>query len=157
MKIARPCFLSVIAMSLLLVACSLAQITQLINVAVQILDQAAAVTGVIPPSVAAYFTAASQCIAFAATEQASSDSKLVKDDKIFAECSKDASVVLPPGTAQNVATIASNLAKSIQDILANVAISKTARGATGPDVMSSNDRAALAGLSAKAQAFHLKK
>jgi hypothetical protein len=106
-----------LALILVLASCNVAQIVQLINAAVLIAEQAAAVTGIIPPQYIAYVTAASECIAFASTETASSDSAALKADKITAECAKYATVALPPGTAANLVTLVSKLAVSIQGIL----------------------------------------
>lgn len=112
---------SAIALVLFLAACTLAQITQVINAAVLIAEQAAAITGVnIPQAYLNYVSAASSCIAFAATEQASADSAAVKGTKITEQCAQHTSAALPPGTAQNLVTMAGKLAAAIQDILSHL-------------------------------------
>lgn len=111
----------VLAILLVLGACTLAQIVQTINAAVLIAEQAAAITGVnIPPQYFAYVSAASGCISFAATEQASTDSAPVKTTKITVACSKYTSAALPPGTAQNYVDMAGKLATAVQNILAQL-------------------------------------
>ncbi len=148
-----------LALILILTACNVASIVQLINQAVVIAEQAAAVTGLIPPEYIAYVTAASDCIAFASTEEASSDSAALKADKITAQCSMYASVALPPGTAANLVALVSKLAVSIQGILnalppsTSAAPRATAPQATKPEKpLTDNDRAALNMLSSRAKA-----
>jgi hypothetical protein len=150
-----------LALILILTACNVASIVQLINQAVVIAEQAAAVTGLIPPEYIAYVTAASDCIAFASTEEASSDSAALKADKITAQCSMYASVALPPGTASNLVALVSKLAVSIQGILN--ALPPTTSAAAAPRAvqpqaakpekpLTDNDRAALNMLSSRAKA-----
>ena len=149
-----------LALILALAACNVASIVQLISQAVAIAEQAAAVTGIIPAEYIAYVTAASDCIAFASTEEASSDSAALKADKITAQCSKYASVALPPGTAANLVALVSKLAVSIQSILAALppTTSAAAPRATAPTAatpekpLTSNDIAALHMLSNRASA-----
>lgn len=149
-----------LALILILAACNLASIVQLIGQAVAIAEQAAAVTGIIPPEYIAYVTAASDCIAFASTEEASSDSAALKADKITAQCSAYATVALPPGTAANLVSLVSKLAVSIQGILGALPARSNALAprATAPTAakpekpLSPSDIAALHTLSNRASA-----
>lgn len=111
---------AVLLLALALVGCNLAQVVQLINVASLLAEQAAAVTGVIPPAYVAYVSAASSCVAFIAVEQRSTDTAAVRYDKDVAQCSKFVSVTLPPGTAKDLVDKAARLAESIQNILASL-------------------------------------
>jgi len=155
MTFARLRIAPVLAIALLISACTLAQIVQVINAAVLIAEQAAAITGTgIPPAYLAYVSAASNCIAFAATEQAGTDPAAVKGTKITEACSRFTSAALPPGTAQKYVDMAGKLAKAIQDILLKLPVSsQSATNAPAkPDVMSANDVAALHKLADRAQA-----
>lgn len=148
-------FLVPLALILILAACNVASIVQLIGQAVAIAEQAAAVTGIIPAEYIAYVTAASDCIAFASTEEASSDSAALKADKITAQCSKFATVALPPGTAANLVALVSKLAVSIQGILNALPATSTAPRVAAPvpeKQLSSNDIAALNMLAGRARA-----
>lgn len=114
----------VTGLALTLAACNVASIVTIIAQAAAIAEQAAAISGVLPPQYADYVSSASECIAFAAQEEASADSQAVKADKIVAQCAQLTSVVLPPGTAKDAAAIAARLALAIQKILAGLPASK---------------------------------
>jgi len=148
------------ALALILTACTLAQITQVINAAVLIAEQAAAVSGAnIPPQYFAYVSAASNCIAFAATEQASTDPAVIKAAKITQACAQYTSVALPPGTAQNLVTWVRKLASSIQNILDELPpVGAQAKSSTPakPDVMSASDVKALRALAGRAELAKVK-
>lgn len=118
MKRRRSLALALLAPLIFMAAkCNLAQIVQVINAAVLIAEQAAAITGKIPPEYIAYVSAASQCLATAATEQASSHSPSDKALNTTRACAQYASIALPPGTAQNALDKAQQLAQAIQNIL----------------------------------------
>lgn len=144
-----------LALLLILSACNVASIVQLIGQAVAIAEQAATVTGLVPPEYVAYVTAASNCLAFASTEEASTDSAALKGDKITAQCAMYATIALPPGTAANLVTLVSRLAVSIQSILATFPSSNGTRAlqpGTKPATLSENDIAALNMLAGRARA-----
>jgi hypothetical protein len=143
----------VLLAALVLTACSVAEIVSVINQAVLIAEQAAAIAGVLPPEYVAYVSAASECIAFAAEEEASSDSAGVKASKIGAQCATLVSAVLPPGTAADLVALAAKLAAAIQQILAQL----PGAGALGPQVatskpLSTSDIQALQKLAVRAHA-----
>jgi hypothetical protein len=120
------------AFALALASCSVSSIVSLIGAALTIAEEAAAITGVLPPEYVAYVSAAGDCIAFAAEEESSADSAAVKAAKIGAQCAHLASVTLPPGTAANVSRIAYELAFAIHNILAE--LPKVKKPLTAADV-----------------------
>lgn len=146
--------IAILALAVMLAGCALATIVQLVNAGVQIAEQAAAITGAIPPQYVAYVQAGSNCLAFVAIEQATADSPVVKYDKDAAQCAMLVSPVLPPGTPQNVVDMAGKLAAAIQNILANLKpapVSTTARAAQEKP-LSASDLKALSVLADRAKA-----
>jgi hypothetical protein len=153
----------VLSLHLLLTGCNVSQVVQVINAGVQIAEQAAAVTGLnIPPQYFAYVALAAGCLSSAAAEETTSDSALLKFDKITQSCTQAASVTLPPGTAQNIAALAAKLAKAVQDVLAQVAVKPApnartaAPAAAPPSVPTKADVQALELLKTRAEAVRLK-
>ncbi len=124
-------FLLVLALSagMLMTACNAATIVSYINSALQIALEflPLAVPG-LPPQVPAYFTAGLQCIDFASTEVASTDTNAVKSAKITAQCASLVQANLPPGTPQNIVSLASKLATRIADLLAHLPATPPAPG-----------------------------
>jgi hypothetical protein len=106
--------------ALLLTACTVASIVTVIGQALTVAEQAAAVTGVLPPEYVAYVEAASECIAFAAEEEASSDSPEEKAIEIAGQCGLYTQVTLPSGAPANVLAMAVRLTAAIQAIISDL-------------------------------------
>lgn len=116
--------LSVFCIGMLLgatVACSATSVISYINQGLQIALEflPLAVPG-LPPAVTSYFSSGLACVQIAADEVATMDSNAVKSAKITAQCASLVQANLPPGTPQNIVTLASKLATKIADILSHL-------------------------------------
>lgn len=123
----------VLLLVLLLMACGVATLLTILDTALSLASQAAAVTGAVPPAYVAYVTAALGCVSFAGIELASMDTNGEKTGKIVAQCAALTAPGLPPGTPQNLVTLASKLGAQIAaliDALPKMSEASRAKGLT---------------------------
>lgn len=137
-----------------LTACGIASILSVIDAALPIAIQLASATGVLPAGAAIPIGAALDCISFASTELAGTDSNAQKSATITAACLASASLALPAGTPQNYVNLANKLATYISELLSKLppqAVAGSAPRAAPPIVVLTDaQRAHLLDVSDKA-------
>lgn len=142
--------------------CGISNVTTTLQLVIAAAEAAVGVlgsTGTIPPGTATlalnYLSAVSQATSFAATELASTDSSVMKAEKIIAKFASIAAPNLPAGTPQTILAVIQAVVQAVTNFLTSIQPAVPPGGAAiGKNIsISSQDRTTLTQIKGRSDAL----